>query len=90
MRVFSELTADQWGRIALWGGITFVAFIALAVVVFVLRRNLRDDGGKQAGTFNLEDLQKMRDRGDIDEAEYKALRTQAIAAMMVETDKKGS
>ena len=88
MRAFSELTADDWGKIALWGGLTVVAFIALAVVVFVLRRNLRSDDSGQTGGFDLNELQKMRDRGDIDEAEYKVLRTQAIASMMVETDKK--
>ncbi|GJM25049.1 MAG: hypothetical protein DHS20C16_14640 [Phycisphaerae bacterium] len=88
MRVFSELTVDEWSRIALWGGVTILSIVAFVVVVFIMRRRLHGQDDSQSSIFDLEDLQKMRDRGDIDEAEYKALRTQAIAAMMVESDGK--
>jgi uncharacterized membrane protein len=84
LQIVSELTSAEWGKVALWGGVTVVSLIALVVVIFVLRRRLRDTGGHDCSGFDLEDLQKMRDRGDINEAEYNALRRQAIAAMMIE------
>ncbi len=82
----ADLSDADWGNIALWGGVTILSFVAFIVAVVIMRRRFRDSDGSKLGVFNLEDLQKMRDRGDIDEAEYKALRTQAIATMMVDSN----
>ncbi len=85
MLSIADLSNAEWGKVALWGGVTVLSFIVFIVVVVILRRRYRDTGGPNSNVFDLDELQKMRDRGDIDEAEYKALRTQAIARMLVDT-----
>lgn len=82
--MLADSTKSDWGRIALWGGVTVLSFVIFAVVVFVMRRKLRDSGGTHTDIFDLQELQAMKDRGDINEAEYKALRTRAVDSIMMQ------
>ena len=87
--ILAAIGEPDWGRIILWGGVVVLSFVVFALVVFILRRRLREPGGSSADIFDLHELQAMRDRGDINEVEYKALRSRAVEALMMQGDKHG-
>ena len=76
-------SSDSFLEILIWIGVLIGLFAALWMVWASLRRwcfgDAEDDFS--ADLWSLSDLRDMRDRGDINEAEYQTLRQQAIAAL---------
>jgi hypothetical protein len=63
-------------RVAIWGGLGLLAIVALAVVIFVVRKSLLGDReSSPSGGLDLNTLMEMRDNGTLTEAEYRQLRS---------------
>ena len=76
---------DGYLRILLWGGATVLGLALLAIVVVLYRRHYRSgDAGSPSSVWSLEDLNAMRRRGDLSDAEYAHLRDRALARMGIE------
>jgi hypothetical protein len=61
----------------LWlAGVVLVLVVA-AVILGYVRRRIRASRSQAGPAFTLEELRRLRDQGDLSEAEYKALRDHA-------------
>lgn len=65
-------------RIAGWSAVLIGLIIVFAVVAFVVRRRaLRDDTRTTAGGFEMIEIAKLREHGQLTDEEYRALRSSA-------------
>jgi hypothetical protein len=81
---------DGYLRIVFWGGATVLGVALLAAVVLLYRRHYRSgESGSPASVWSLEDLNAMRQRGDLSETEYAHLRDRALSAMGIDRRRSG-
>lgn len=77
----AEKQEGLWQGMLWFGGVLAVILIGLLVAVKVTKR-LRQDAASDDGVlFDLEELRKMHERGDLTKPEYEALRMRAIEAL---------
>jgi hypothetical protein len=70
---------DQTAEIVLWGGLVLVAVMLVGIVLLWLRRKYRNGGDTGPSTaFSIASLEQMRQRGEISDEEFKALRLRAL------------
>lgn len=80
--VASEKALEGW----LWFGGLVLALLACMVVLLYVRRRIRHRGGDdQAPLFDLDELRKMRDTGELTIPEYEVLRRRTLARMGLST-----
>ena len=74
------VAAIDYGGYLFWCMIVAVAVALLGVVLATLRRRMRSAGSRAESEsgFSIEALEAMRLSGDIDDAEFKALRRTAL------------
>ena len=71
----------------LWFAGVVIALLIAALVAIKLTKRLRAAGAEEPKTFfDLEDLRKMYERGDLTKAEYEVLRQRTIAAIQNSKD----
>lgn len=90
LHMIADLNGEDWGKVALWGGLTVLSVVVFFVAIHVMRRKFGDSSGANSAVFDLEELQQMRNRGDINDSEYKVLRSQAIDSMMLQNGNRQS
>jgi hypothetical protein len=84
--MFAANDTQSLTQILLWAGVLFAACVALAIVVYVFRGRARSDRPEQGPLWNLHDLKTMRDRGDLTEDEYRALKARVIEAFTARSE----
>jgi hypothetical protein len=75
--VASEKVLEGW----LWFGGLVVALLTCLVIMAYVRRRIRGDGGEAGAVFDLDELRRMRDTGELTIPEYETLRRRTIAEM---------
>ncbi|MFH0982427.1 MAG: hypothetical protein V2A79_12940 [Planctomycetota bacterium] len=82
--LLAAVAVPDYRELATWGGVVLLALVVWIVIVVIYRRRYRmwfDPPRRQVWT--LEDLQAMRERGELQEAEYARLRDCVLAEMGV-------
>ncbi|UCD27656.1 MAG: hypothetical protein JSV03_11150 [Planctomycetota bacterium] len=78
--------ADLASRIIVACLLLILALVVLGLIIWYYRRRWLDISESPSGTpWTLDDLEKMYEKGDINEEEYRSMRESIIAAF---TDKK--
>lgn len=72
--------SDYYGDIAIWGGMLILIVFGMWIVVMWFRRRLLGRGNR-IEPWTLDGLYEMLQRGMIDEAEYKRMRSKILASM---------
>lgn len=68
--------------VILWGGIIAVLAVIGGSAIMIFRRSvLAKDSDAGSGGFTLEDLRKLRDRGELTAQEYEVARNQITQAV---------
>ena len=69
-------------RIMVACGLLILAVIVLGIGLTIVRRRLRDAStpGPGGQPWTLDDVERMRERGDLTESEYRAMRATLVAA----------
>ena len=75
MKVLAGLRTDGTGSALMWGGILMIAVLGLGGLLLMVRRvYLRWLKGEEPQGFSIETLERMRESGQIDGAEFSRLR----------------
>jgi len=86
----SRLAVPRLGEVLLWVGILLACFIVGSGAVYVVRRRLRRDrDGPSGPSLTMSQVREMRERGEISEREYEALR-RVVASQSKQTPAGGS
>lgn len=75
MHPYSFLAATQISSVIIWGSIIAVIAVVGGVAIMTYRHHVLSKDAEQAAPgFTLEELRKLRDRGELSEAEYEIAR----------------
>jgi len=77
----SKVAHGDAARVLLWVGALLVLVVVLGMVIVLVRRRTLGETGERAEGGMLDELRRMRDRGDLSSEEYDKARASMVARL---------